>query len=387
MGRTSSARRLLTSALAVVILGAALAYGRTRAAPDIATPIRAMFPSAAALTAVRGVIHVRDTQQRLIGWAATGSAQGYGGPLLVVTGIDSLGLVVGVHIIEQRETPVFWRMVRAPEVLGSLTGRRFDATPATINDVHSVSGATLSLGAIVAANRAAVSAVAGAAFDVRLPPPPRPFEFGLLEIVVLALLATGLAAQGLGGPARRRLRWASQIAGLVVLGFWENSPITLAKLAALSSGFFPDPRIALALYALVAGFVVTSLLFGRNLYCLYACPFGAAQRVVGLIGGTPVALPPGLVRLIHGVRDVIVFAALFVAFLSLMPTVASYEPFAALFALRGTTLQWVLLFLVLVASLAVRTPWCHLLCPMRTVELRLQDVRHWVLRRRGPAGA
>ena len=35
------------------------------------------------------------------------------------------------------------------------------------------------------------------------------------------------------------------------MGFWENSPITLAKLAGILSGFLPDPRSALAIYLLI----------------------------------------------------------------------------------------------------------------------------------------
>jgi polyferredoxin len=80
---------------------------------------------------------------------------------------------------------------------------------------------------------------------------------------------------------------------------------------------------------------------------------------------------------------VVVFAALFAAFLTLRPVLASYEPFAALFSLHGTTLQWFLLFVVLVASLAVYTPWCNFFCPMRTFEVAIQDVKRW-RKGRGP---
>jgi polyferredoxin len=77
-------------------------------------------------------------------------------------------------------------------------------------------------------------------------------------------------------------------------------------------------------------------------------------------------------------RDLIVFAALFMAFITLQPTLASYEPFAALFALHGTTLQWLLLFIVLTASLLIQTPWCNFFCPMRTIERVVLDTKRWV---------
>lgn len=74
--------------------------------------------------------------------------------------------------------------------------------------------------------------VAAEKFDVTFPPIVRPFEFGMLEITVLLLFAIGIATQYLSRSTRERLRWASQIAGLLVIGFWANSPVTLAKFAA-----------------------------------------------------------------------------------------------------------------------------------------------------------
>ena len=129
---------------------------------------------------------------------------------------------------------------------------------------------------------------------------------------------------------------------------------------------------------LLGGFLITSILYGRNLYCLYACPFGAAQRVVGAIGGFRLKIPPWAARLMEGARNLVVFAAVFMALIALQPALASYEPFAALFALHGTTLQWFLLFIVLSASLLIQTPWCNFFCPMRTFELVILDTKRWV---------
>ncbi|MFO8175325.1 MAG: hypothetical protein ACQET1_12115 [Gemmatimonadota bacterium] len=70
----------------------------------------------------------------------------------------------------------------------------------------SVTGATISTDAIVQGIRASVVRVAGEAFDVRLPRPRMPFEFGFLEVTVLALFAVGLVGHRLRGPMRRRLR-------------------------------------------------------------------------------------------------------------------------------------------------------------------------------------
>ena len=162
---------------------------------------------------------------------------------------------------------------------------------------------------------------------------------------------------------------------LVVVGFWKHSPISLAKIASMMAGYFPDPSSGLAIYLLVLGFLLTSFLFGRNIYCQYVCPFNAAQRLVGLIGGASIKLPAWVVQTAERIRNLLVFAAIFLAFLTLKPALASYEPFAALFSLTGTTLQWLLLFIILTLSLVIITPFCNLFCPMRTLEKTIQDIR------------
>ena len=372
----SRRRRFYGYLFAVVALALALAYGRTRTAPDLTVPILEIFPAATTLVEQGGVFHVYGEEGGLIGWAAAGSASGYGGPLLLVAGVDTMGHVIGARIVEQRESPLFWSMVLSGAYFESITGSSYDEVDYDYEKVAGVTGATVSSEAVVESVRESIAEIAGAAFDVRLPLPRRPFEFGTLEITVLVLMAVGIAAQRIGGLTRRRIRWATQIAGLVVVGFWQGSPITLAKLAAIGSGYFPDPRVNSALYVLIAGFLITSIAWGRNIYCLYVCPFGAAQRCVGVIGGTRFELPMWSVRLMERLRDVIVFAALCMAFLTLQPALASYEPFAALFSLRGTNLQWLLLFIVLVASLALRNPWCRFWCPMRTIEAALREIRN-----------
>jgi hypothetical protein len=367
-------------------LAGALAYGWVHAASDLEPHLREIFPGAAAFQTQEGIHHAYNASGLLVGWAGTGSANGYGGPMLLLVGVDTLGAVAGIRVVEQRETPIFWRMVRAGEYIGRVTGIRFDDLNYAYEEVVGVTGATVSATAIVESVRASVADIAGVAFGVRLPLERRPFEFGFLEVTILALFALGAVARRLRGPFRRRLRWAAQIVGLVVLGFWKDSPITLAKITGVLSGFVPDPRASLAIYLLLAGFLLTTILYGRNIYCLYACPFGAAQRVVGAIGGIRWKLPRWWVGFMERARNLLVFAALFMAFLTLQPVLASYEPFAALFSLRGTTLQWFLLFIVLVASLVIQTPWCNFLCPMRTVEIAIQDVKRWVTKTGSDSG-
>ena len=62
-------------------------------------------------------------------------------------------------------------------------------------------------------------------------------------------------------------------------------------------------------------------------------------------------------------RGLFLFIALFIGFLSLNPSYASYEPFGTIFGLNGENCNWYLLFFMLAASFFFHRFWCHVFCP------------------------
>ncbi len=58
--------------------------------------------------------------------------------------------------------------------------------------------------------------------------------------------------------------------------------------------------------------------------------------------------------------------------------VAGYEPFATLFDLRGSMVQWALLIIVVLASLVMYRPFCNYLCPMDPVIDIIAATRRWI---------
>jgi len=370
--RKSSLYRYL---LVITVLAAALWYGRSRSGPDLVPHMREIFPRATSFEQANGIYSVFSEQDTLLGWAASGRASGFGGPLLVVVGIDTLGELDGARVVEHKETPLFFRMVRSSTFFGAITGRSFAGIDYDYDEVVGVTGATRSSEAIIAGVKDAIRKVAGDKFDIRLPAPKYPFEFGILEIAIILLFAVGIASSYLTDSLHELLRWTSQITGLLIIGFWKSSPITIAKIVSLLSGYLPDIRSNLSFYLLIAGFVLTILIMGRSVYCTHICPFGAAQQFINLIGGKNIRLPAWSVRLMTATRNLIVLVAVLAALAVAQPTLASYEPFAALFMLQGTILQWLLLLVVLLSSLVIRRPWCNFFCPVQTCRMILHGIR------------
>ena len=143
------------------------------------------------------------------------------------------------------------------------------------------------------------------------------------------------------------VNWFLQLDPLVAVGVFLGSGVLYAGL----------------IWALLS--VALTLLFGR-FFCGWVCPFGTLQRLSGLIGGAGSNIPGWLVRWTEVLRNLTVFAVVFLVFLTGKPGSASYEPFGVIFELKGTSLQWLLLFIVLSASLAIKIPWCRFFCPVQT---------------------
>jgi len=360
---------------AIAVLAIAIWFGRSRSGPDLVPVLHDIFPGASRFEQSEGIYAAYSNDNALLGWAATGSGSGFGGPMVVLVGLDTTGSVVGGRVVDQRETPLFFRMVRAPSFFTENAGTHFTEINYDYSEIVGVTGATMSSEAIVSGVRDAVTSVAGPRFNVHLPQPEKPFEFGILELVILLLFVTAVATRRFRGRSADLIRWSSQVTGLIVIGFWKNSPITVAKITALMSGYFPDIRSNLALYLLIGGFLSTALIVGRSIYCTHVCPFGAIQQLINLIGGKQIKFPQWASRLMIGTRDVIVFSVIIAALAMAQPALASYEPFAALFALKGTVLQWFLLFIVMVASLFIHRPWCNYFCPVRSCDRVVKDLR------------
>jgi polyferredoxin len=60
----------------------------------------------------------------------------------------------------------------------------------------------------------------------------------------------------------------------------------------------------------------------------------------------------------------LLWLALLIVFTTSNPALAGFEPFATLFALRGSAVQWYLVTAAVLSSLVTPRLWCRFLCPV-----------------------
>lgn len=343
-------------------------WGYYSSSADIAAHFPEILPTASRIENHSGIYLGYDAEGSLVGYAASGEAPGYGGPIQLLVGVAPDGKIIAVQIIQQRDTPGFFRLVLSSGLLESLTHHQALDPLRLGEDLDAVSGATLSAEGVAAAARLALTAIVREGLNQNRPPEIRPIKFGIPEITLILLYAAGYFGHKLhSGIWKRRIRWTTLITGMLVLGFLSTAPLTIAQVIAFTSGYWPDWHNNLYWYLLIGGILFVTTVDAKNPYCGWFCPFGAVQECLSVLSGAKIYRPRRLSELLTWVQRGLALAAILFGLSLRRPGVASFEPFPTLFDLRGSALQWVFLILVLIASLLVYRPFCNYLCPLAPV--------------------
>ena len=315
----------------------------------------------------------------IIGYAASGKSQGYGGPLEMLVGLDPKGEIIGVKLISQRETPGFFRLILAKDFFKQYSGKNFRDSLQLNQDLDAVSGATVSSEGIAASARDAIRLIAQQGLNVPLPPEARPIQFGIPEITLLGLYAAGYFGHKYSsGVWKRRVRWGTLLTGMIVLGFIYTAPLTIAQIIVLLSGYWPDWHNNLYWYLLIGGIIFVTTVDAKNPYCSWFCPFGAFQECLAQITNAKPYRSRRWGGIFTWLQRGLAFAAVLVGLALRRPGVAGYEPFATLFDFRGNLIEVVFLLVVIVASLMMYRPFCNYLCPLDPVYDFIAESRRWL---------
>jgi NosR/NirI family nitrous oxide reductase transcriptional regulator len=245
--------------------------------------------------------------------------------------------------------------------------------------VDGVTGATYSCRAIIDSARKATRKVAARELGFSLPPEPSPkIQFGFSEAVLIVLFGFGIVGRLRRFKYKKTARWISMLVGLAVLGFVYNRPLTIVWINRLLLGFWPTWQTHLYWFILIGGILFIYSTDNKNPYCEWFCPFGATQECLGMVGGAKVHIPTRTHNLLRWGQRSLALAAIVIALVFRNPGISSYEVFGAFFRLIGSNFLFVLLGIVLVASLFIRRPWCSYLCPLRPVTDLIRLILNWI---------
>jgi NosR/NirI family nitrous oxide reductase transcriptional regulator len=161
------------------------------------------------------------------------------------------------------------------------------------------------------------------------------------------------------------LKIVTLVAAVGYLGIANSHLISITNIFAALHGTFPIYPDNLTFTLFVIFSVVTTILWGR-IYCGRICAFGALTQLIDAVVPARFqwTVPPTLERRASYIKYVILAGAIAVFLLTSENGFYRYiEPFW-MFSFRASTLLWVGLGLLLVASIFVRNLYCRFLCPL-----------------------
>jgi NosR/NirI family nitrous oxide reductase transcriptional regulator len=369
--KTYPSRALLILA-AVISLAAAWAYGYLAYDASVERYLASALPRARAFQLLcfdssekLCLFEGRDDRNAVVGYVAAVEGRGYGGPMVIVVGWSKEGTVLTLGVPKHKEDAPWFRLLENRGFLGQYIGKK-DTEPLELGrDIDAVSGATVSSCGVaegVLKARELVAKQLGHAIPERGTPA---VKLGLAEALLLLGFGWVVFLRISRLFARKKWRRApSLVFGFAVLAIWLGQPLSLVNLTAWMVGYPPAFYNNVLLYVLVFGTIGLAVALGKNFYCFWLCPFSAVQEAARLLTGSKIQPNESCRKRLVGVRYLLLWLALLMAFMFRTPSFTVYEPWTALFTLKGTEVQWVLVAVTLVGAMLVHNLWCTYLCPV-----------------------
>ncbi len=306
---------------------------------------------------------------------------GYAGPIHLLVSVDDQGILRGARYLESQETPAYIQGI--DHWLRSLAGTDLRGAPLSADRVDVISGASVSSAAALESINRAARAGARHGLDLAVAPTASAVEPGpgaawlTPRVVLVGLFLLAFFPVYLLG--RQRARIAYQVGSVVVLGFGFNTLLSEIDVVALADGRLPSLATN-PCASLLLGFVaVTAVLWGQ-VYCGYACPFGALQELLSRIGRRlHLRARPGrwLDPPMRYAKYLLLSVSLVAFWITGELAWVSFNPMQHLFGLHLGGWMGLLVGASLIGAVAYYRFWCRYLCPFGALLALSNKLAFW----------
>lgn len=333
-------------------------------------------------SAKHSIFTINGTDGELLGYVTATEGPGYGGPMVVMVYWSAEGVMQDIIVPIHHEDEAWWRSLENKGYFEQYSGKSYDTSLILDEDIDSISGATVSSNGVIIGVREGRQIISKHLEDP-YPQEDIKVDFGLPEIMLVLGFVLVLAFRSM--PALKRKKWPryfSLLYGFVVLGVWLSVPLAVTNIATWFIGYAPHFQTSLIMYILVFGFIGLALIFGKNYYCFWICPFAAVQEGANFIGGMGVKASRSWRKLFSYARYFLLWLSVLLVLLAHSPSVSIFEPWNTLFSAKGSVLQWAVLIVAVSASIFIYNFWCIYLCPVGafmdiTLKIRKGTLKLW----------
>lgn len=298
--------------------------------------------------------------------------QGYGGPFVLGIRIMEDGKIHEIIPLDHKETPAFVKKIEDAKYRDQFIGKSVGYDFIVGMDIDAVSGATVTTMAAAEAIRNGAHLAAVEKFKMDPKWRKVPWKFGLDEILILAIFMLAFFPKIY---KERPWKYLYLAATIVIVGFYLNAAISVGNIAGLALGYIPGIKDHLIWWILVMGTVLGVIILGKNVYCYRVCPFYGIEYLLQKISAMKLNPSRALLKRTRFIVNFLLWFSLMVIFLSKHPALGSFEPFAMMFSLNGTGIQWFILPLALIGSFFMSTFWCRFFCPCGQALTKLIQFR------------
>ncbi|MGL1886357.1 MAG: FMN-binding protein [Reichenbachiella sp.] len=298
------------------------------------------------------------------------NVQGYSGPIYLGMETSLAGELQEVSYITSKETESYLRKILRSTYLSQYRGLSLSGEE---HQIDAISGATITTRAMAQGVTEAFEVIAPHLlstyydFDVEQFHVSASLTFWwILHIVVIASLFLYAILPQIKKTKRSRV--ILSLLTLLYVGFGLNGSFTYITFLMPFMG--TELSLFLTLYAL---FTLLGAIWGKNAYCSYVCPFGAAQMI--LLKYSPFKSKKLFItnKQAEYVRYVLT-VVLIGGFILGYKTFGNYELFPDLFSTEISSYWFYIAGLFVIVSMRYPMLWCRMACPTGCVLDSLKDL-------------
>jgi polyferredoxin len=162
----------------------------------------------------------------------------------------------------------------------------------------------------------------------------------------------------------KKLRLPLLVLSVIVLGFWQSAMLSVSQFVGwLHQGIPIEMQWGLLVVTVLS--IALPLFTKKKFYCVYVCPFGGLQELVGRLNRHKYSVPFKVVKILLIVRKAI-FLAIVITFLAGMDLsiIGDVEPFSAFSVSVAPIAASVIAIVSVILSIFITKPWCRFVCPL-----------------------
>ena len=326
----------------------------------ITDEVLAFFPQATSLISVPNVwTEVYDKEKMKLGYVVytapySDEIVGFAGKTPLLIALDKKQKIIGTKILNNNESESYLQYVAKEGLYDNWNG--LTISEALNKQVDAISGATYTSEGVINSLKARLAVLNKSDYYQ---------QNSILSIIkrICSLLIIAFAVFCFFNPKKTK-PYRLYLLGLsvIVLGFWQGTFLSLAKMNAAMTGSIPLlPQIVFWIILILS--IVLPLVTRKQFYCMWLCPFGALQELIGKFTKKKINIPVSVSKVLVFLRKIILLGIIFWLIIGLTFDLSYLEPFSA-FNIQSAS-AFVLIFagLFLVLSAFITKPWCRFLCP------------------------